>query len=103
MYTVNADPVPAEPDRIVFPATWSEAEGVVLIPTFPKNLELRSSVIVKEAEALVFSILKVVVAEVVPVPTTCNLAEGEAVPIPTFPFDNAFNPPLSVLAIFTIL
>ena len=28
LQTVSADPVPAEPERIVFPTTCSEAEGV---------------------------------------------------------------------------
>jgi len=36
LYTNKADPVPAEPDKIVFPTTCNEADGVeVLIPILP--------------------------------------------------------------------
>ena len=36
LYTNKAEPVPAEPDKIVFPTTCSEADGVeVLIPILP--------------------------------------------------------------------
>ena len=36
LYTSKADPVPAEPDKIVFPTTCKEADGLeVLIPMLP--------------------------------------------------------------------